>query len=313
VLSDAMFQADGNLLFGYTDDSGHWGDVNLVNGRPWPLMKVARRKYRFRILNASMSRSFNIEMDSGDNFTVIGSDGGLMPTPQKIRRIKIGSGERYEVVVDFARFAPGSRIVMRNASPKNNVNFSNTSKIMMFEVTGDAFDPSNNAVPSVLRPDNPAMTVQPAESVATRVLKLYRANGSWTINGHTWDTVQRSGFNFVEWSPKEHSVEVWEIWNDSGGWFHPTHIHLVDFRILSRNGKAPFAYERGPKDVVYVGENERVKLLMRFDGCGKYMIHCHNLRHEDHDMMSQFEVLSDTPMDSPLSAPAMPITQMGSL
>jgi spore coat protein A, manganese oxidase len=35
-------------------------------------------------------------------------------------------------------------------------------------------------------------------------------------------------------------VQIWEIENSSGGWFHPTHIHLVDFKILSRNGRAPF-------------------------------------------------------------------------
>jgi FtsP/CotA-like multicopper oxidase with cupredoxin domain len=86
-------------------------------------------------------------------------------------------------------------------------------------------------------------------------------------------------------------VEIWEFENSSGGWFHPVHIHLVDFQILSRNGRAPFAHERGPKDVVYVGEGETVRLLMKFGPHrGKYMIHCHNLPHEDHDMMSQFSV-----------------------
>ena len=44
-------------------------------------------------------------------------------------------------------------------------------------------------------------------------------------------------------------VEVWEIENRSGGWFHPVHIHLVDFKILSRNGKAPFPQELGPKGI----------------------------------------------------------------
>lgn len=72
---------------------------------------------------------------------------------------------------------------------------------------------------------------------------------------------------------------------------HPLHIHLVDFQIISRNGRAPFAYERGPKDVVYVGENEVVRLLMKFTPHkGLYMMHCHNLPHEDHDMMAQFRV-----------------------
>jgi FtsP/CotA-like multicopper oxidase with cupredoxin domain len=69
------------------------------------------------------------------------------------------------------------------------------------------------------------------------------------------------------------------------------HIHLIDFQILSRNGRAPFAYERGPKDVVYVGEGETVEVLMRFGPHrGRYMVHCHNLPHEDHDMMTQFRV-----------------------
>src|SRR4029078_6220390 len=50
-------------------------------------------------------------------------------------------------------------------------------------------------------------------------------------------------------------------------------------------------YERGPKDVVYVGEGETLRLLMRFGPqVGRYMMHCHNLVHEDHDMMVQFEV-----------------------
>jgi FtsP/CotA-like multicopper oxidase with cupredoxin domain len=77
------------------------------------------------------------------------------------------------------------------------------------------------------------------------------------------------------------------------------HIHLIDFKILSRNGRAPFAYEQGPKDVAYVGENETVRVIMKFGPHrGKYMVHCHNLPHEDHDMMHQFSVgLKDTDVD----------------
>jgi hypothetical protein len=45
---------------------------------------------------------------------------------------------------------------------------------------------------------------------------------------------------------------------------------------------------------------------MRFEGRGKYMIHCHNLVHEDHDMMSQFEVVDPGgPGPSPLSDPPL--------
>jgi hypothetical protein len=72
----------------------------------------------------------------------------------------------------------------------------------------------------------------------------------------------------------------------------------VDFKVLARDGKAPFPYEKGPKDVVYVGENERIDLLMHFrpEDHGRYMIHCHNLSHEDHDMMTQFRVGTEKPV-----------------
>ncbi|TPW11850.1 MAG: Bilirubin oxidase, partial [Acidimicrobiaceae bacterium] len=102
--------------------------------------------------------------------------------------------------------------------------------------------------------------------------------------------------------------------NGSGGWFHPAHIHLIDFKIVDRNGRAPFAYERGPKDVVYLGENETVRLLAKFDGLGKYMMHCHNLVHEDHDMMTQFEVVApDAVGDDPFSSPAQDLPELDDL
>ena len=65
IVGDAMFQApftDANgvkrapLLFSLDNQSGHWGNVIWVNGTPWPLMKVEPRKYRFRVLVASISR-----------------------------------------------------------------------------------------------------------------------------------------------------------------------------------------------------------------------------------------------------------------
>ena len=120
---------------------------------------------------------------------------------------------------------------------------------------------------------------------------MEREGGFWTINGRTWEDVIDSDFALLVGDPKLNSTEIWEISNDSGGWFHPVHIHLIDFRILSRNGRPPFDYERGPKDVAYVGENETVRVIMRFGPHrGRYMVHCHNVVHEDHDMMQQFAV-----------------------
>jgi uncharacterized membrane protein YgcG len=174
---------------------------------------------------------------------------------------------------------------------------------MAFDVVAEASDLSNNEVPYDLNPNMNVMGLTEADAVRTRKLEFRRENGQWTINGSTWDDVVNSGYQHVLANPGLNDCEIWELQNPHGGWFHPVHIHLVDFKILDRNGQAPFDYEKGPKDVAYVGENEIVRVIMRFEHeQGRYMIHCHNLVHEDHDMMGQFLVGEDSADCDPINA-----------
>ena len=70
---------------------------------------------------------------------------------------------------------------------------------------------------------------------------------------------------------------------------------------------------------MYLGEGETVHLLVKFTEPGgdptvqggRYMVHCHNLPHEDHDMMGQFQVgviaNKDTDLHHPIkAAPPVP-------
>jgi spore coat protein A, manganese oxidase len=314
MLGDMMFDTAGNPLFTLEDESGMWGDVILVNGRPWPTMKVKRRKYRFRVLNCCISRSFNWRLDNGATFKVVGTDGGLVPNAITTKNVMMASAERYEVVIDFSKYQPGTRIRMLNNSPAKNKDYANTDKIMQFEVVRDSFSSANNNAPDVLDPDCPAMLLNESDAVTTRDFELHRQNGKWKINESTWEDVVNSNYQHVDAQPINGDVEIWQFRNESGGWFHPLHIHLVDFKILDRNGQPPRPWERGPKDVVYVGPEETVRVLMQFNGVGKYMMHCHNLVHEDHDMMTQFEVVDPYATgDDPLGTPAMPTEEMGPL
>jgi FtsP/CotA-like multicopper oxidase with cupredoxin domain len=267
TLSDMMFAANGSQLYDDRSHSGLWGDVILVNGRPWPVMKVKKRVYRFRFLNASLSRSYRPVTSPAAPMYVVATDGGLMPKSQNVTQWRHGSAERYEVLIDFSKFKTGQRIELQNLSNPNNRDFDNTNKIMAFDVVDDVFDPNDPtalAIPGSMNPGNEVMALTQTGSMK---IKKVLAN------------------------PDLGDTEIWDIENKSGGWFHPVHIHLIDFKILNRNGKAPFAWELGPKDVVYVGEGEKVRLIMKFGPHrGKYMVHCHNLPHEDHDMMHQFSV-----------------------
>jgi FtsP/CotA-like multicopper oxidase with cupredoxin domain len=296
TLSDMMFAANGSQLYDDRQHSGLWGDVVLVNGRPWPVMKVKKRIYRFRFLNASLSRSYRPVTSPAAPMYMVGTDGGLAPKSQNISQWRHGSAERYEILIDFSKFKTGQRIELQNLSNPNNRDFDNTNKIMAFDVVDDAFDkndPTALVVPTTLDAGNDVMKLVETAGMKVRNIRVQRddTTNEWNLNGETWHDVVDSGFQKVLANPNLGDTEVWEIENKSGGWFHPVHIHLIDFKVLSRNGKPPFAWELGPKDVVYVGEGEKVRLLMKFGPHrGKYMVHCHNLPHEDHDMMHQFSV-----------------------
>ncbi len=307
VVRDAIFDAEGQLVF---DDDGQkslYGDVVLVNGRPWPVMRVERRKYRFRLLNASLSRSYKLALSTGDPMTVIGTDAGLMPAPRQAGSFRFGMAERYEIVIDFAKYPIGAKVDLKNLGLPNNENFASTENVMRFEVAGEATDTSNNEVPSELNTNMEVMGLTASQAVRTRTWTFDHSwDLGWTINGKIWDK------NRVDARPALGDIEIWEFKNRSSRWFHPIHVHLVDFKILSRNGNAPFGYEKGSKDVVYVGEDETVRVIAKFGPRkGKYMIHCHNLVHEDHDMMTQFEVGTGGPdpvtTAPPKALPAPPL------
>jgi FtsP/CotA-like multicopper oxidase with cupredoxin domain len=309
VINDVMLAEDGTLGYDDRTHSGLAGDIILVNGRPWPVMKVKPRVYRFRVLNASISRSLRLTLSTGDPVHVVATDGGLMPVSRPVASWRHAGAERYEVLIDFSKYKPGTRVELRNLSNPNNIDYDFTDKVMAFDVTNDAVDTSDptwRTIPQTLA-GSTAMSLTAADAKRTRNVRLHRnSDGKWVINDTTWDDIIQSGYKKVLADPDYNDVEIWEIENRSGGWYHPLHIHLVDFQVLSRNGKAPFDHERGPKDVVYVGENETVRVLMKFENQrGRYMVHCHNLPHEDHDMMTQFSVGMkgvDVDVNDPLTA-----------
>ena len=326
IVSDASFNADGSIRFDDNQHLGFMGDVVLVNGVPWPTMRVKPRVYRFRVLAAGISRSWRFALSTGDPFHIVGTDGGMTPQVQAVSSWRHGAAERYEVLIDFRKYRPGTKIELKNLSNKNNIDFPNTGRVMRFEVVPDAGPRDTYVIPTTLDPGPQpfanrgaihVMDLQPEMATARRRLRFDRRHGLWTINGETWDDVERSGFLKVFGNPQPYDIEIWDLVNQSGGWFHPVHHHLVDGKIIGRNttpdGK-PFAWERGPKDTYYLGENETVTALIQFttgDGNagGRYMTHCHNAVHEDHDMMLQYAVGNKLVNDPIRSDPAVPETQ----
>lgn len=272
VFQDRMFDTFGKLYFPNlpTNPMVHpfWtpeflGDVITVNGKTWPYLSVAPRQYRFRLLNGSNARFYEIQLKDlvtgaiGPQIIQIGTDGGLMDTPIPIvGKLLLAPGERADVVIDFTASAPGQVWTLTNSArapyPKGSPpNGSTVGRIMQFVVNGQMVSASNPANPGTDKSVLPAtLRTVPMTRLSNfaggtnvtptvkRQLTLNEVMGMGgplevLVNNTKWDANGAAdGLGETE-LPREGTTELWQIINLTAD-AHPMHLHLVQFQIVSR-------------------------------------------------------------------------------
>jgi FtsP/CotA-like multicopper oxidase with cupredoxin domain len=275
LLADKAFDQDGQLYFDIFEFDGFMGDVMTVNLAYKPYFEVEPRKYRFRILNASVSRFFKLALVDESNraqpITQIGNDGNLLPHPVRdlLELDEQGIAERYDVVVDFAPFK-GHNVwfvnladhfdpedgTLNGKKPVTDLTvaqaLSGTSpdpcvgKILEFRVVRPLRAPDVSQVPDPLIP-NPVL---PADVARERVFEFGRGanqtifdpgpptttgEGPWGIKTDGGDMLN-AAFSRLSAAPRFGSCEIWHLVNGGGGWDHPIHIHFEEGQILARDG-----------------------------------------------------------------------------
>jgi FtsP/CotA-like multicopper oxidase with cupredoxin domain len=232
--------------------------------------------------------------------------------------VELEVAERSDIIIDFSQFPDGANVALANILAMRSGGRPETNptkllppdgvknQILQFQVRGNAVD--NSQVPSQFRPF-PAVNLN--EVVKTRHFEFKRGNGAWEIRDsdgrvtvfdpevdHTPEVE-----NDPPYQVRRNTAEKWILENGSGGWVHPVHIHLEEGQILKVNGQTPTTKER--KDMYRLAEKTTVELFMRFRdypdlqfGGGmrlgeytRYVMHCHNLNHEDHSMMLTWNIV----------------------
>ena len=140
AIADRQFDKNNQIPYVF-DPNGVSGDKILVNGVYQPYFEVGDRKYRFRILNASNSSTYNLVLSTGNLFIQIGTEAGLLPAPVSRAEMRMGPAERLDVVVDFAGLL-GQNLYLTDTLTG--------MPLLQFRVTHHVVDPST--IPSVLRP-----------------------------------------------------------------------------------------------------------------------------------------------------------------
>ncbi len=305
VLADRRVRNDGSLVYEPGDFDGFLGDQMLVNGAIQPFLEVKRRKYRFRFLNGANARMFLLRITDDENrnprrFDIIATDGGLLSrTLRNQRTVFIAPAERFEIVVDFSQFAPGTELYLTDFLEQDSgrgsggdfeepdeVDRDEARKILKFVVQGGHVR-DRSQVPDVLRPFE-AISQDMIAAAERKHFRFERRGGAWAINHEFVDLEEALA------TVNTNVPQVWTFENGGGGWWHPIHTHIEFGHILRRNGKRPGPLEldgNAKKDDVVLAGGDEVDVFFDFrDFLGAAVFHCHNLEHEDHFMMGRFDI-----------------------
>ncbi|MDT0344924.1 multicopper oxidase family protein [Streptomyces litchfieldiae] len=325
MFQDRTFRPDGRLAYPVhaAHDAGpksthrdFYGQVIVVNGKAWPYLDVEPRRYRFRLLNSSNSRFYQLSVNGEWPFPVslIGSDGGFLERPvTPLRPVLISPGERLDLVADFSEAAGATFDLMNEAPtpfPHGAPVEPPADRVLQIRV-GLPFDgaAANAPLPAVLRPEPYTIRSEPART--RQLLLVDRTDG----HGRPQPMLGTVEQGVLAWSdpvtetPRLNDTEVWEFYNTTQD-AHVVHLHLVQFQVVE---EAPFTADQdpetgalsniqlgepervdpaelGPKDTVRVPPGHVTRIRAVFDKKGTYVWHCHMLEHEDHGMMRSFVV-----------------------
>jgi spore coat protein A len=338
MIQDRLFNADGSLLYPVQTPGDpdprvppiwipeFFGDTVLVNGKVWPFLEVEPRKHRFRLVNGSNARFYNLVLEEsteagvslerpGPAFYQIGTDGGFLPAPVQLTELLLAPAERFDVIIDFAGLAGKFFLLTNDAhAPYPDGDDLIPADVMLFKVTKPLLRPDTSSLPASL---SVVPLLDPAVAVRQRNLTLSELDSAMgspiiaLLGDRHWDEPATE-------NPIAGTTEIWNIINTTED-AHPIHIHLVQFQILNRQ---PFDVDQYPanlvftelpitpdlnerpawKDTVKTFPGEVTRIIAKFDlptgtkvtpgAKFRYVWHCHILEHEDNDMMRPYDVVA---------------------
>jgi FtsP/CotA-like multicopper oxidase with cupredoxin domain len=204
AISNPATDQQGQLFFDIFDTDGFVGDILAVNGTYYPYMEVLPRRYRFRILNASMARFLKLTIAVNRStrfargtrlpFHFIANDGNFVVSPLKMLELDAqGVAERYDIVIDFSQVRPGDSLYLVNLMKQTSGRKPDGPVTVATALAGVALDPGVgpvmefrvvNRLQSV---DDPAKTYD-MTSTADRDQSADLNAAAWTLRQKTLTT-----------------------------------------------------------------------------------------------------------------------------
>ncbi len=281
-----------------------YGDYMFTNGIMNAQVQLPKQFVRLRVLNAEIERAYNLGFSDNRTFYVIANDGGLLNAPVALTRLRMGVGERYEILVDLSKDAVGTALDLKafnggmafgfpGGEPGTNGPLgsllNNTDFVVLHINVGAATSQAITTLPTTLA-NNVYWKATDATVKKTVLVTAGTPGTDFTLDNLAF------ALNRINKTTQLNDIEQWTVTNNNV-FSHAFHIHDVEFKIVARNGNANAvaAYESGWKDVAYLPKGENLSFVARFDDYADsvhpFMYHCHFSNHEDGGMMGQFVVV----------------------
>lgn len=293
ILQDRRLDAAGIPIyspFGPELMAGFMGDEPFGNGIRRPYLEVDSALHRLRVLNGSNARIFRLARSDGRPLVLIGNDGGLIDRARSLDFVDVAPAERVDLLLDLSEVPMGEAVMLRSLpfSLQGGAGFMGGANLqgrpldlLEFRVTRRVEEAVSipEGLSSVPGPD-------PSRAVRDRTFRFTSQMMDHRINNRVFEMER------IDESVPFGDTEIWSFVNDSG-LPHPVHLHATHFRVIDRSGGRGqvMPWEAGVKDTVLLHPFETVRVAVQFTAHpGLFLLHCHNLEHEDMGMMSNIMV-----------------------
>lgn len=316
LIQDKQLGLANQVQYEFGEDD--WiGNRMLVNYSVEPRLEAERRLYRFRMLNASNARPLRLAWTVDGRllpFHILGADAGFHERPIEVREAFLAPAQRLDVLVDFSRLAARTRVKLvslafdpmeNDGAPFIDPALEHPGAVLLGEPLDImAVDIDGKAHRAAKLPRRLAGGTAPRirDGKPDRSFRLHIEDRRWLINGRN----HHDDHDVPRFDVVRGSREIWEFRNDTASMPHPMHIHAFRFRVLARENSPPQVrrlagrggltpHDLGWLDTVLVWPGETVRVAVDFSqpfrGKQIYMLHCHNLEHEDQGLMLNFRVI----------------------
>lgn len=292
---------------------GFLGNAIAVNGTIGGVVTVGSGLVRLRLVNASNARNYTLSFDDRRSFHLIASDQGLLVAPVEATDLRLTPGERVEILVNFAEHGAARLVSQPHVEGGNSAGMMGgmmgavpESFTGPFTIADFAVDPDlpagRTAVPTSLESsDWPATAPVGVRSFLLNDMPMgmgmgmgggMMGRGQGIEDGADLFGINGAPFRMdrIDFRAKAGTLERWIVSGQAMG--HPLHVHGVQFKVLSENGRPPRPENSGIKDTAFI--DGTAELLVRFGPpattANPFMFHCHILEHEDAGLMGQFAV-----------------------